>query len=344
VLADPVKKTEPRRPFPERLAAPLREVFEGAAEGVRTSAAIVRAAPLEPPRTGRLARVGYGFALPLAVMRVILRDPLERRRFLIQASVRAILVFTVAALIAGSGLLATIKLDIFSPGADFKVKAEIVGALLSTAYMTLAVIEWIVIAFTHEFDSQVGRRASLRAGVEPEDEEQKPRVRLDMKWIGKRIKRGLRGYRVYFVGIPAISLTLLIPLVGKSLYSLLLGLWSLYWLVVLTASKSAAAWVDEGLAPAPWFLRFWSFVINRVPGFRWGLPRLYGREWRKLSEAIFSPCKAVEDAPWSLLGLALCRVVLGFPGVYLFIRPFIPVAAAHIIAKSRRPDIPETTP
>jgi hypothetical protein len=85
-------------------------------------------------------------------------------------------------------------------------------------------------------------------------------------------------------------------------------------------------------------------LTERVPGFRWWLPRWYGRLWRKLSDAIFSPCKAVEDAPYALLGLSLCRILFGLPGVYLFIRPFIPVAAAQIITTSRRPESPETAP
>ena len=344
VLADPAKKTEPRSLFPAKLTTPLRVVLEEAAEGVRTSAAVVRAAPLTPPTAGRLAKVGYGLALPVALMRAVLKHPLERRRFLVQAFARAILVYAIAAMIGGAGLLAALESGLFRPDADINVRVEFSFGILSGSYLTLSIIEWIVIALTHEFDSQVGRRVSLLAGVEPEDEEKKPRVRVDFKWLGKRLKRGLRGYRVYLVGIPAISVAWFIPMVGRSLYGLLLGLWSFYWLVVLTASKSAAAWVDEGNAPAPWYLRFWSFVVNRVPGFRWSLPRVYGREWRRQSEAIFSPCKAVEDAPWQTIGLALCRALLGFPGVYLFIRPFIPVAAAHIIATSRRPEIPETTP
>lgn len=343
VAVEQAKKTEPQNLLSAKLTTPLRIAYEEAAEGVTASVAVVRSAPLEPPATGRLAKVVYGFALPIAVMRALLRDPLERRRFLIQATVRMLVVFAVAAAVAWSGIEATIRLGIFPPGTDFKSKATIFGALVSSMYATLAVIEWIVIAFTHEFDAQAGRQASLRAGIEPEDDEMRPRVRLDTRWIGKRIKRAIRGYRVYIIGIPAISVVLLIPLAGRPLYGLLLGLWSLYWLVVLTASKTAAAWTLEGVAPAPFYLRFWSFVTRRVHGFRWWLPLAYGRTWRSQSEAIFSPCKAVEDAPYPLLGLALCRALLGLPGIYLFLRPFIPVAAAHIIASSRRKDVPSLT-
>lgn len=343
VHADPeAKEAERRGPLPARLVTPLRVAFEEAAEGVRTSAAVVRAAPLEPPRTGRLARVGYGFALPLAAMRALLRDPVERRRFLVQAGARAFVVFALTGAIAGAGVYATIKAGLLQADADFKTKATIVAAVLSSFYATLTVMETIVIALTHEYDAQIGRRAALRAGVAPEDEESKPRVRVDFAWIKKRIKRALRGYRVYLIGIPAFSIVYLLPGVGPSLYGLLLALWSLYWIVVLAASKTAAAWTEEGHAPDPWYLRVWEALTTYVPGFRWGLPRAYGRLWRKHSEAVFSPCKAVEDAPYAMLGLGLCRALLGVPGVYLFLRPFIPVAAAHIIATSRRPELPET--
>lgn len=97
VIAEPAKKTEPRRLLPATLTDPLRGAYEGATEGL----AVVRSAPLDPPKTGRLARVGYGFALPLAVMRALVRDPLERKRFVFQATARMLVVVAVSALAYG---------------------------------------------------------------------------------------------------------------------------------------------------------------------------------------------------------------------------------------------------
>jgi hypothetical protein len=289
------------------------------------------------PAKAHLAEVRYGFMLPLAARRAVLGDPLARRRYRLAAWLRAIVVLAVALVF---GISLTAVADALEHVADLEARITRVAAVLSSMYASLCAIEWIVIALTHEYDDQTARRAAILIGAPPEDDERPPRVRLDFRWVKKRIKRQIRGYKVYLIGVPAISLVMCIPALGPLLYTWLLAAWTSYWIVVQTAAKSAAAWTEEGRAPAPWFLRLWDSATARVIGFRWWLPRLYGAQWRKHSEAMFSPCKAVEDAPYALLGLAISKTILSFPGVYLFFRPFFPVAAARIITSMRRPLIP----
>jgi hypothetical protein len=303
------------------------EAAADVATDVRTSAAIVRAASLDPPKTGRLAQVGYGFALPLATMRALLQDPLERRRYLVQASLRA-LVILVATVALAITVPARIELD---PTAALAARLATVAAVISSIYASLCALEWILISLTHDYDDQTGRRAALAIGVAPEDPERPPRVRLDLRWVGKRIKRRLRGYRAYIFGVPVISLVSFAPVIGPALYAFALGCWTFYWFTVITASKSAAAWTEEGRAPDPWYMRLWDAATASFFALRWWLPRVYGRTLRKQSEAMFPPCKAVEDSLYPMLGLALLRSMTAIPGVYLFFRPFFPVAAAHII-------------
>lgn len=332
--APPAVAARPSAPAaaPPRLS-PIRAVLADAADGVRRSAEVIREAPLERPKAGGLAQVGYGFALPLAAMRAVLRDPLARRRYLLASWVRAGVVLAAALPIA---LKLSESAKALEPAADLLTAIARLVALLSSLYAALAVVEWIVIALTHEYDDQTARRAALLIGAPPEDEPRAPRVRLDLPWVGKRIKRAIRGYRVYLVGLPAISILWLFPLVGAALYAAAVAGWTFYWFAVQTVAKTAAAWTDEGRAPPPWFLRLWGAATERAPGFRWSLPRSYGRFWWRHAEAMFSPCKAVEDAPHTFLGLALLRALLGVPGVYLFFRPFFPVAVAYIITASRR--------
>ncbi|HSN97249.1 MAG TPA: hypothetical protein VLS89_03090, partial [Candidatus Nanopelagicales bacterium] len=72
-------------------------------------------------------------------------------------------------------------------------------------------------------------------------------------------------------------------------------------------------------------------------GFRWWLPRLYGRLLRRMTSQVFSPAARFERSPWELAGVAVARVIGGLPGCYLFLRPLIPVAAQHVLmAQDRR--------
>jgi hypothetical protein len=301
--------------------------------------AVVREAPLDPPATGHLRRVGYGVALPIAILRALLRDPVERRRYLIQTSARAAAVLAATALIAVGAFEGT---KAIIPGEGIHIEIEISRgfALVSSIYATLCAVEWMVIALTHDYDDQTARRAAILIGVPPEDPERAPRVRLDIPWITKRIKRRLRGLRVLFAGVPVIGLVTALPLVGGHLYAALFALWSAYWFVVITASKSAAAWREDGRAPAPWFIRAWDDLTQNVIGFRWGLPRAYGRFFRRQTEAMSSPCAAVEGAPGPHAGVALLRVIGSLPCAYIFLRPFFPVATAHILFTRERAAAP----
>jgi hypothetical protein len=93
---------------------------------------------------------------------------------------------------------------------------------------------------------------------------------------------------------------------------------------VLTQTEPEDPEVDT--AGPPFFLRW----AARVPVIKW-----YARLWHRLTRAVFAPCLRVEEAPWELSGLALARFFGTLPVLYLFFRPFLPVAAAAIITRSR---------
>ncbi len=199
---------------------------------------------------------------------------------------------------------------------------------------TLTLAEGVVIALSREYHDQLGRRASLLARIEPEDVEAVPRLRLNPGWVYNRVKRKLRGARVFIAGLPVLAIVGLLPVVGSYAYAAVTFVWSLYWLAVFGAGKSARAWDDVDTVGPPFFLR----AAARVPVVRW-----YGRLWHRLTRAVFAPCRRVEEAPWELAGLAAARLFGTLPVLYLFYRPFLPVAAAAIITRARASGAPQST-
>lgn len=317
--------------------APVRAAWRQASESAKTSFEVLRAAPLDPPEKGQLSQISYGFSLPFAIVRVLLRDEEARKRYLAQSVLRAAVVLGVGvAVVLYAGEMAKGLGEALTSGFDISVRIGHGAAALSSLYATLCAVEWVLIALTREFDDQMARRAALLIGDPPEDPERAPRVRVDVGWTIRKVKRRIRGFRVFVLGLPVLALTSLIPAVGHLIYAGLTTAWGAYWLAVFTAAKTALAWKDEGHAPEPWFLRRWGRATSTTIGLRWWLPRTYGRLWRRHTEDVFSPCKSVEDSPASMFGLTLLRAACGIPVLYLFFRPVIPVAAAHIILARER--------
>ncbi len=198
--------------------------------------------------------------------------------------------------------------------------------LLYVLFASLTIAESVVIALSREYHDQIGRSAALLTGTPPEDPEAAPRVRLDLRWVWRKLKRKVRGLRVFVVGLPVLGVVALAPWVGSYVYAVLVAAWSAYWGVVFAGAKSALAWTDEATAPEPFFLR----AVRRVPVLKWYVP-----VWRRFTRDVFAPCRRVEEHPVELAALAAARLVGLLPVLYLFFRPFLPVAAARILASDR---------
>jgi hypothetical protein len=203
-------------------------------------------------------------------------------------------------------------------------------AYWAALFATMQLAQWVVIALSRDFHDSVSRDASLLTGLDPEDGPKPPRLRLDTKWLRNKFVRRFRAFKVFALGLPLIyGVSYFLPF-RNTVASVLLSLWGAYWLVVFTASKSAHAWKNTQ-APAPWFLRGWSWLTQNMPGFRWGLPRAYGRIWAQQTQTVFSPATEMEQQPWAFAGLAVARTLSMVPLVKCFLRPLIPVAAAHLL-------------
>lgn len=312
-----------------------------------------------PPIEARLRRIAYGAVLPIAVGRALLRDPSARRRYLRVATLQAIVIWTLAM----GFTIGTVVLVRAAEGEHQAGGLRLVSDGQVRFFVTLAsalyAIEWIVVALSRDYHDDIGRTASTMTGVPPEGEPLAPRVRVNLAWTWRRVKRYLRGLKVFACGMVLIGLVQLLPLIGTPLYATLTALWGFHWLAIFNLAKTDLAWrpeaaianerdayekslVTAGAVPpsrySPWFLRLWDAATSRVPGVRWWLPRWYGRVWRRFTFSTFPACLTAEQVPYETAGLGVARVLLGgIPGIYMFLRPLIPVAAAHaILAPERR--------
>ncbi len=203
---------------------------------------------------------------------------------------------------------------------------------LLALFAFLSAAEGVVVFFSRRWDDWLSFHASRLASIVPEDEAPKtPALALDLRWLYRKMKRRFRGYVVFAAGLPALLPFRLVPAVGPYLFSIALTLWGWYWIGVFSAAKSAHAWADEeqALSPAP--IRSLNERVSRH--FVFAPLRWYGRTWARLTRGVNPAATTFERSPTAFLGLALARIVLSLPGLYLLARPIVPVAAGRLCAE-----------
>jgi hypothetical protein len=195
---------------------------------------------------------------------------------------------------------------------------------LSALYGVLAVIESLLLGFTREHQHQIGRQLCLETGGTPEHDEAPPRVRLEWKWIRKKIRRRIRGTFILASGWVPVTLLAAVPVIGHWLSPAAGALWGFYWLGVFTLGSSHVTWTND--APGqPAFVRACR-AVRPVPLVGWAVG-LYGRLWAWLTQDVRPACLTFERAPIEAMGLALARLLSGLPVISGFVRPVVPVAA-----------------
>jgi len=201
-------------------------------------------------------------------------------------------------------------------------------------FTALQVAQWIIIALSRDYHDAIGRDLSLRSGVPPEDAPLSPRVRLDMPWLRKKMQRRWRSLLAFSLGMPLMWFVRWLPVFGAAAFSLLVSVWGAWWFIVFTASKSARAWEVPNPRP-PWFLRGLDWLAERVPLLRWGPLSTYRSLMARSTEYVYSPAATAERLPWAFTGLALARALAAVPLAKCFLRPLMPVAAAHLLEAER---------
>jgi len=203
---------------------------------------------------------------------------------------------------------------------------------LLALFAFLSAAEGVVVFFSRRWDDWLSFHASRLASIIPEDDAPKtPALAVDLRWLYRKMKRRFRGYVVFAAGLPALLPLRVVPTVGPYLFSIALTLWGWYWIGVFSAAKSAHAWADEeqALSPAP--IRSLNERVSRH--FVFAPLRWYGRAWARLTRGVNPAATTFERSPTAFLGLALARIVLSLPGLYLLARPIVPVAAGRLCAE-----------
>jgi hypothetical protein len=276
------------------------------------------AAGLSEPGPSPIRRFVWGFTLPIAVGRAMVRDRATLARY------EEIVLTQVAAAFAVGATIALLGLNHWGHtrgGVGFWRGLLEIG---SSLYAIAAAVEWAILALSRDFHAELTARGSYLTGVPAEPMPERPRVRLDVRWLVVKLRRRIREAVLVASGLPVAALVLFVPHLGPYLYAVLGALWTCYWVAVFAVANTPEAWVEP--APPPWFIRA-GVIIGSVPFF--GVPvRVYTALWRRVSASVFPACAAMERAPYEAAGLALARALASLPGVYLLTRPLFPVAAA----------------
>ncbi|MGQ0508947.1 MAG: hypothetical protein ACT4TC_26895, partial [Myxococcaceae bacterium] len=211
--------------------------------------------------------------------------------------------------------------------------------LILALYAALAVVEWSILALSRDYQDQVMRNLSVVTGTPPDDPEVNPRIRIDFRWLRRRFKRRIRGLYLFFMGSIPLGMFGWLPGPSEQLASAAIALWAGYWLAVFTLAKTRLAW-DDSETREPWYVRAYARSVGVVPGLGW-----YGRAMRRLGGSVRAPCQTFEMAGYEAAGLAVSRLLLGWPGLYSFVRPVFTVAAQHVcLARPRLAQSPPSVP
>jgi hypothetical protein len=186
------------------------------------------------------------------------------------------------------------------------------------------------LALFRDYNDALIAKISRTTGVCSEAGPHRPRVRVDLRWLWRRIVYQVKGAILLASAFPFVLLADAIG--GRHAANGVLAVWGTYWLAVLTIGKSALAWHHRP-PRTPWFVRGLDEAAARVPLLGWRPVRLYRRLWARLTRGMWAPATELEEAPFRSAGLLVARMVAGIPGLSVFMRPLIPVAAAHIILR-----------
>lgn len=193
--------------------------------------------------------------------------------------------------------------------------------------------QWVVLALARDYQDRTSRELALTAGIEPEEDDIKPRVRIDWKWLRRKLRRRVRGAMVLVPGfLLASPIFLLARISGFTwLSSIVTGAWTFYWWMVFSAARTGRAWLWEKSAPPNAPLRWYLQATQTTPGLRWWGPRFVGWVWVRMTRSMFSPAMAVELDFAAFAGLSLARLIGNVPLIRVFVRPAMSVVAAEIV-------------
>ncbi len=217
----------------------------------------------------------------------------------------------------------------------------------------LAITEWLVIALSRELHDQIGADVARLVGVEPDEDVVDPRVRVNLRWIATKMRRRLQGVLVMgvtlipFIVVVGSVLVVAVPFFGDAInvgINAAAALVIYYWVAVIALGKTSWAWRQApDRDPLPLHVLTTLGARSRVL-----FPfRMWAWSLRKSMAMLVRPARLLESCGAEGAGLALARVMMGLPLVYVVARPFFPVAST-VLLQARAPQLfiaapPETT-
>ena len=298
---------------------------------------VVRKARMDPPpREARARRFVYGVALPFAVLAAVLRDPILRPRYLRVTGLQLVAFVPVALLLVFGGN----AVDEALRKAGASVTAR-VAAIVAAVFTLLKIAEVIVIALSRRYHAHLAVDAAILTRAPFEPCAAPPKIALDFRWIWKRTKRKVRSILLFVSGLPIIYLLDAASGHPHVVDVILVSLWASYWSSVFVLAGSHLAWQAPSPRP-PWFVRVFE-TVGTIAVLGWPF-RIYARFWRRVTASVHAPCDAFEEGPFESVGLALTRTLVSVPGVYIFVRPVLGVAATHAFLARFPPETPSAPP
>ncbi len=237
-----------------------------------------------------------------------------------------------------------------TPRAPLSTPRRIVLTIIR-AYASIVVAQWVVVALSRDYHDALGDRAAEQSGLPPlPGPPPVPRIRLNLRWMGKRLRDRVRAALAFAAGLPAITMVLIpisvsaavasgwsariLDMTSNFAHGTLTFLWGSYWLAVSVCAKSPHS--DKASATGePWFYRADSHSIARVPVLGW-IVRAYASVTRRLTKPLAGAAVCAERASYESAGLALAQLLVSLPLVRLGGRIVVPVAASHIVLRAQR--------
>jgi uncharacterized protein involved in cysteine biosynthesis len=270
-----------------------------------------------PPPAKELAaeRVAYGMAQPLLGFRVLLSDRELLREALVPAAWLAAFCGIVALARPAAGPLWLGRLTTFYR--TFALLAPVPSVLFARHYARLAaLVRW-------------------RLGFAPYDPREYP--------IAVSFKRAVQQSIVVAIGLlPLVLVSEVIPLLGKPIAQLVLGVWAVHWVVVdafddarvlLPGETVRSAEEADRLADSPWYVRGFRKLADRMDfPIVSRLLRSFARLCDRLSLPWRGELALMEANPSLATGFAIATAsLLAVPGLNLLFRPIILVASSHLL-------------
>jgi hypothetical protein len=270
---------------------------------------------VQAPPVGQKEQVVYGFAQPILGARVLLSDPELLKEALYPAGLLA----------AACALYATFGTD--APGWMGWFK---------TFYKAFAALAPLPSFFFANHYARLAAMIRWRMGFGACGPREMPWRLLG----GRMIRQAL----IVAVGVaPLLLLTRVLPGIGDVLSGVVLGIWSLHWVVADAFDDAQVCLPGESLkesiqrdrnAPKPWFVRIVERVAAPLPGIFRGPLRLFARLCDKLAMDSRGEIEKMETNRAVSVGFSLSTAALLFtPVLNLLFRPIIIAGSSHLLGQ-----------